>query len=82
MVTSVYVSNRTTNKKEETIKKDKQHYLVVYLNDGTIHARPGDSEEDCKDTEQQLMKSKWGKEIKLTKIIKRNLSQYKDGMIL
>ena len=61
---------------------DSKYYLVIYCKDKTIHLWPGDSKQDCLEkladmmTDQKVM----GRYENST-IIKRDMSNFKDGLI-
>lgn len=65
----------------EENEKNILYYSVIYLKDNTIHLWPGKTKEECEATNKKIIK-KYKDKIKTTKIIKRNLNNYVDGLIL
>lgn len=61
---------------------NEQYYLVIYCNDGTIHLWPAVDKEEClQKLEDMLTYEKVKKVYKDATIIKRDMSNYKDGYI-
>ncbi len=59
-----------------------QYYAVVYCKDGTIHLLPADSKEEAVDRLKQFKESeKISERMEHTTIMKRNMDNFKDGLI-
>lgn len=59
-----------------------QYFAVIYSKNGEIHLWPGDSQNDCLVELRRVRDSKkWGHVIKSTTVIKRDMSNFKDGLI-
>lgn len=53
-----------------------RYYLVVYLEDETIHLMPFPYKEDAEEAEKKLRGTdRWGSRIEFTKIIKKDFSK-------
>lgn len=61
---------------------DFQYYLVIYCKDKTIHLWPGESKQDCLGKLANMMMDKkvMGR-YETSTIIKRDMSNFKDGLI-
>lgn len=61
---------------------DSKYFLVVYCKDGTIHLWPGDSKQDCLlKLADMLTNEKIVGRYKDSTVIKRDMSNFKDGLI-
>lgn len=61
---------------------NEQYFAVVYCKDGTWHGWPGESKEDCMSKLESMRDNpKVLERIKATTIIKRDMSNFKEGMI-
>lgn len=59
-----------------------KYFAVVYCYDNTIHLWPGDSQEECLNKLKELYKNDDIRErMKATTVIKRDMSNFKEGMI-
>lgn len=58
-----------------------KYYGVIYLEDGTIHLWPGDSQKECLEKLKEIRDSKWGERMKCTTVIRRNMDNFKDDLI-
>lgn len=59
-----------------------QYYAVVYCKDGTIHLWPGEDQETCLFKLESLKEDpRVSKRMQATTVIKRDLDNFKDGMI-
>lgn len=59
-----------------------RYYAVVYCKDGTIHLWPGDSQEECLGALNELKENpKILKRMMSTTVIKRDMDNFKDGLI-
>lgn len=58
-----------------------KYFAVVYCKDGTSHLWPGDSQEECLDKLMEIRDSKWGQRMLATTVIKRDMDNFKDGLI-
>ena len=59
-----------------------KYYAVVYCKDGTIHLWPGDDQEACLCKLKKLKKNpRVDERMQATTVIKRDLDNFKDGMI-
>lgn len=60
----------------------EQYFAVVYCHDGTMHLWPGESKEDCfRKLKEMKDNSKICSRMKATTIIKRDMSNFKEGFI-
>ena len=63
-------------------EKQAQYYAVLYAVDGTIHLWPGNSQEECLERLRGILKNEVKNDYcKATTVIKRDMSNFKDGMI-
>lgn len=61
---------------------DPKYYLVIYCKDKTIHLWPGDSKQDCLEKLADMMTNqKVMERYENSTIIKRDMSNFKDGLI-
>lgn len=66
----------------EAQEKDLQYFLVIYCKDKTIHLWPGDSKQDClMKLADMLTTPNVIKRYESSTIIKRDMSNFKDGLI-
>lgn len=66
----------------EVPEKDSKYYLVIYCKDKTIHLWPGDSKQDCLEKlADMLVAENVVKRYENSTIIKRDMSNFKDGLI-
>ena len=73
-------------RKETTMKQSNiQYFAVVYCTEkyqSSIHMLPGEDQKDCLEKLKELKNDpKFGKRIKATTVIKRDMSNFKDGLI-
>lgn len=67
---------------EEAAEADSKYYLVVYCKDKTIHLWPGDSKQECLEKLSEMLVSEYVmKRYETATIIKRDMSNFKDGLI-
>lgn len=60
----------------------EQYFAVVYCKDGTMHLWPGKSKEDCLRKLNDMKDTpKINSRMKATTIIKRDMTNFKDGFI-
>lgn len=57
-----------------------QYFAVIYCDDGTIHLAPGETQEVCLEKLRRV-KGEKAHIMKATTVIKRDMSNFKDGMI-
>lgn len=63
-------------------EKDSKYYLVIYCKDKTIHLWPSDSKQDCLEKlADMLVTESVVKRYGSSTIIKRDMSNFKDGLI-
>ena len=61
---------------------DPKYYIVIYCKDKTIHLWPGDSKQDCLEKLADMMTNqKVMERYENSTIIKRDMSNFKDGLI-
>ncbi len=48
------------------------YYAVAYMTDGQIHLKPFSSIREAEDNLAKLKASKWGPQVKLTKVVKKD----------
>ena len=61
---------------------DPKYYLVIYCKDKTIHLWPGDLKQDCLEKLADMMTNqKVMERYENSTIIKRDMSNFKDGLI-
>ena len=48
------------------------YYAVAYMTDGQIHLKPFSSVREAEDNLTSLKQSKWGSQVKLTKVVKKD----------
>ena len=66
----------------ETPERDSKYYLVIYCKDKTIHLWPGDSKQECLEKlANMLTEPNIIKRYENSTIIKRDMSNFKDGLI-
>lgn len=66
----------------ETLERDSKYYLVIYCKDKTIHLWPGDSKQECLEKlANMLTEPSIIKRYENSTIIKRDMSNFKDGLI-
>lgn len=66
----------------EAPEKDSKYYLVIYCKDKTIHLCPGDSKQDCLEKLAAMLTTPdVVRRYKNSTIIKRDMSNFKDGLI-
>lgn len=66
----------------EAPEKDSKYYLVIYCKDKTIHLWPGDSKQDCLEKLADMLTTpNVVKRYENSTIIKRDMSNFKDGLI-
>lgn len=66
----------------EAQEKDSKYFLVIYCKDKTIHLWPGDSKQDCLEKlAGMLTKPEIVSRYEDSTIIKRDMSNFKDGLI-
>ena len=58
-----------------------QYFGVTYLTDGTMQLWPGKDQQDCLRKLREVRDSKWGPRLKATTVIKRDMTNFKDGLI-
>lgn len=59
-----------------------KYFAVIYSKDGTIHLWPGDSQEECLNTLRDIRDNPiWGDRLASTTVIKRDMSNFKEGLI-
>lgn len=64
------------------LEADSKYFLVIYCKDETIHLWPGDSKQDClAKLADMLADERIVKRYKDSTIIKRDMSNFKDGLI-
>lgn len=65
------------------MEEDKyKYFLVIYCKDGTIHLWPGSSKQDClEELAGMLAQEEVQKRYDCSTIIKRDMSNFKDGLI-
>lgn len=66
----------------ETLEKGSKYYLVIYCKDKTIHLWPGDSKQNCLEKLAGMLKMPdIIRRYENSTIIKRDMSNFKDGLI-
>ena len=61
---------------------DNKYYPVVYLTDGTIHLMgPHNTQEECLNLLKKIYETKWKGRMLRTTVIKRDVSNLKDGFL-
>lgn len=51
------------------------YYAVAYMKDGQIHLKPFKTKEEAEHNLELLKASKWGPQIDLTKVVKKDTSK-------
>lgn len=80
-------------KKKEEVKKEPPkiitypvtgtwYFAVIYLTDGTVHLWPGEDKEKCKELIKEISGTEYKERIRETRIVKRNLDNYDNGLFL
>lgn len=66
----------------ENLERNSKYYLVIYCKDKTIHLWPGDSKQECLEKlANMLTEPNIIKRYENSTIIKRDMSNFKDGLI-
>lgn len=59
-----------------------KYFAVIYCKDNTIHLWPGDTQEDCLEKLKTLAEDPRVRDrMKSTTVIKRDMDNFKDGLI-